>query len=178
MVETAQLIMEQNILKLLEEGDSAAIRLGHQLLSAVEHPEDPALVLWKEVFLMVDQAGETEMFLHHLVRIVVWESAGLIVQIMNRMDSAESLKWPTFKPVFEMLVKAAPDGRLKMLAEEVLGTWFKRTAAEMIPILSPEVHRAMQMLDEDGNSKPLSDMAYFVDTQNQEPFSTPIVEEP
>lgn len=42
--------MEQNILKLLEEGDSAAIRLGLELLKTVEKPENGRLNTWRRLF--------------------------------------------------------------------------------------------------------------------------------
>lgn len=42
--------MEENILKLLEEGDSAAARLGLELLKTVECPEAGRLKTWRRLF--------------------------------------------------------------------------------------------------------------------------------
>lgn len=107
--------MEENILKLLEEGGSDDIRLGYHLLKAVDQPTIPALALWKEVFRMVEEAGEINMFLYHMGNISVnmWRTP---LQIVNGHNAATCLNYPSLKPIWETIPKPCPSPRLESLA--------------------------------------------------------------
>lgn len=114
--------MEENILKLFEEGGSDDIRLGYQLLKAVEKPTIPALALWKEVFRMVEEAGEINLFLHHMgnIRAGFGETP---LEMINHRDAANFLNYPTLRGVWKTIPIPCPSPRLQSLAitRSVLG---------------------------------------------------------
>lgn len=110
--------MENSILKLLEEGGSDDIRLGYQLLKAVDQPTIPALALWKEVFRMVEEAGEIELFLHHVPKFKVSGCRGFL-ENADCIFAASALTWPNLRPVFDLIERSQPSGRLSVMAMEV-----------------------------------------------------------
>jgi hypothetical protein len=116
---------EESILKLLEEGDSAAIRLGHQLLSAANQPQSPMLTLWKQVFEMVEQCEETDTFLEHVPAFRAQGPDGMIQRIDQHWAAEQLDKYPLWR-MLEMVRSLYPSGRLRTMSDAVIQSRVQR----------------------------------------------------